>query len=135
MNSKLYILALTLLLSGCGALDIASSLLPSKPAVEANLAVEVSKGKKESIETEIGTETSVRADAVDTISTNNFGLDITDLVILLATLVALGLPASYMFYRIGLSRPRPLKYTSEGRRLQEEIIRSKKIKRGYRSTY
>ena len=128
MSSKGAVVVIALLLSGCGALDIASFLLPSKPAVEANLDLEVSKGKKESIETEVGTETSVKAETVDTISTNNFGLDITDLVILLATLVSLGLPASYMFYRIGLSRPRPLKYTSEGRRLEEEILRRKKLK-------
>lgn len=116
MNSKLSIIALTLLLSGCGALGIASSLLPSKPAVEANLDLEVSKGKKESIETEIGTDTSVKADTVETVSTNNFGLDIADLVILLSVLVALGLPASWFFYQLGLRTPRPRKFTSDGRK-------------------
>lgn len=116
MSSRLAVVIVSLMLSGCGALGIASSLLPSKPAVEANLDVEVSKGKKESIETEVGTETSVKADNVETISTNNFGLDITDLVILLSVLVALGLPASWFFYQLGLRTPRPHKFTSDGRK-------------------
>lgn len=116
MSSKLAVLVISLLLTGCGALGLASSLLPSKPAVEANLDLEVSKGKKESIETEVGTETSVKAETVETISTNNFGLDITDLVILLSVLVVLGLPASWFFYQLGLRTPRPRKFTSDGRK-------------------
>lgn len=116
MIRSLLLAALIVLLTGCSALSMVSSLLPSKPALEIGLEVDASEGKKETVETQIGTDTNIKADIVDSISTVNTGFTSVDIVILLVVLSALAGAFGFGCYHIGLRTPRPFKHTAQGRK-------------------
>ena len=99
-------IGMCVILYGCSPIDIAKGVMGQKPSVEASL--EVSKGKNEEINTNVG-GTKIEAETAS-MDTTNYGFDVQDLAILLGVLVALGLPASYFFYHLGLRTPRPTKY-------------------------
>ena len=106
LAAPLAVIGMCVILYGCSPLDIAKGVIGQKPSVEASL--EVSKGKTEEINTNVG-GTKIEAETAS-MDTTNYGLDVKDLVILLGVLVALGLPASYFFYLLGVRTPRPDKY-------------------------
>lgn len=99
------------LLTGCNALGMLSSVLPSKPSVQASLEVDVSKGKTEEVNTQVG-GTAIETETA-TISNIDNGLGSGDLVIILGVVVMLIAAFGYGTFRVGLLTPRPRKYWAQ----------------------
>ena len=113
MTKHSLIIVLCIVLAGCSALDVISKVLPSSgggTSVSADLQV----GDKEN---EIG---SMGATEVEqnhgTITTSTEGLPPMYLVLLIGLVLAAMIGVLYISFQMGLRTPRPLKYTSEGRR-------------------
>ena len=100
------IIIMVILLSSCSALDLASNLMPSKPAVEANL--EIAGEKNQAVE--IGGK-ELTADTINETIVNNGAPA-------LEKAIDTGMIALLMFlaFQVGLRTPRPKRYTSEGRK-------------------
>ena len=113
MTKHSLIILLCIVLAGCSALDVISKVLPSSgggTSVSADLQV----GDKEN---EIGSTGATEVEENHgTISNKIEGLPPVHLLALVGIFLATIIGIMYISFQMGLRTPRPLKYTSEGRR-------------------
>lgn len=105
------LIAILSLNTGCSGLGMLTSVLPSKPAVEANLELQNGDDNQE---LQLGGR-EMSAETINETVTNN-GLTVRDLSLLLLVLAAIAIPYTYGVFQLGLRTPRPKKFMGEGRK-------------------